>query len=108
MAQESSFTRRVLSGAAMGAVATAGLSRIDASPGQRVAIPAAFGAFLVLALPDERDIGISIMLGAASASGAMSISAGQSGWEFLPEDLRPGNVSQALRSRRLARRGAAT
>lgn len=100
---ESSFTRRSLSGIAMGAAATAGLSRIDASPGQRVAIPALFGAFIVLALPDERDIGVSVVLGAMGASGALSASQGQSPWEFLPEDMRPGSVAETIRSRRQQR-----
>jgi len=105
MAEESSFTRRALTGIAMGAAATAGMSRIDATPGQRVAVPAAFGAFLILLLPDEADVGASIILGAAAASGALSSAVGESPWAFLPEDLRPDNVSRAVRERRTARRG---
>lgn len=101
---ESSFTRRALTGLAMGAAATAGMSRIEASPGQRVAIPSIFGAFLLVALPDERDIGLAIMLGSAAASGALSASEGKTPWEFLPEDLRPSRVTSSIRERRLARR----
>ena len=42
-----SAVRRALTGLAIGGAAAVGLSQGTATPGQRVAIPAAFGAFLV-------------------------------------------------------------
>lgn len=104
MSEESSFARRALAGMAVGGTATLGLSLIDASPAQRVGIPAAFGAFIAIALPDERDLGVAIALGAAGASGVVSAHEGRPALEFLPENLRPGNVRETFSQRGSDRR----
>lgn len=104
MSEDSSFARRALAGMTLGGTATLGLSRIDASPAQRVGIPAAFGAFIAIALPDERDLGVAIALGAVGASSVLSAHAGRPALEFLPEDLQPGNVREAFSERGQTRR----
>lgn len=103
-AEGDSAVRRALTGLAIGGVAAVGLSQATATPGQRVAIPAAFGAFLAIILADERDLGVAIVGGAIGASALLSSAEGRPPLEFLPEDLRPGNVRDAFSGRGAARR----
>lgn len=90
MADESSLPTRVLSGALLGALVTGGFSAADATPTQRVALPAGIGLLLALLLPEERDLGVGVVLGAVATSSVLSSVNGQPALEFLPEGLRPG------------------
>lgn len=104
MADESSLSARVLSGALLGAIVTGGFSATDATPTQRVALPAGIGILLALLLPEERDIGVGVVLGAVTSSTVISAANGRPALEFLPEGLRPGEQRGPDRERERARR----
>ena len=113
MAEETSTTRRVVTGAVVGAAITGSLSSFGATPQQRVALPAGLGLLMAVVLNDERSLGIGVMLGAATTGGLLSRSEGAPALEYLPENLRPGNIAETVRrtseerrrSRDAARRG---
>ena len=104
MADESSLPARVLSGALLGAIVTGGFSATDATPPQRVALPAGIGILLALLLPEERDLGVGVVLGAVTSSTVISAANGRPALEFLPEGLRPGEQRREDRERDRARR----
>lgn len=84
----SSTLKRSATGVMLGAAVSASYAGIGASPQERVGVPVAIGLLVALALDEERDVGLGIVVGSIATSALISKAQGRPALEYLPDSLR--------------------
>lgn len=87
---------RFTSGMALGGLIAGGYSAVGADPKQRVGVPTLLGVALAILLPNEREIGAGVIVGAVGISVGVSKLQRKPALEFVPGDIRSA-ISEAPR-----------